>query len=67
MSGKIGYHPLNGSRYAEIVITWLKISSFVVLLGAIVIALSLLLLWDMIMVNLTRSGSVQAPMMSNQR
>jgi hypothetical protein len=67
MSGKIGYHSLECWRYAEIVITWLKASWFVVLLGTVVIAVSLLLLWDFLVINLTRSGSMQTSVMSNKR
>jgi hypothetical protein len=44
--------------------TWLKASWFVVLLGTIVVGVSLLLLWDFLVINLTRSGSLQTSALS---
>ena len=45
-------------------IAWMKASWFVLLLGMVVIAVSLLLLWDFLVVNLTRGGA-QAPVISS--
>jgi hypothetical protein len=47
--------------YAGVMAIWLKTLWVVVLLGTIVVAVSLLLLWDFLVINLVRSGSVQSP------
>jgi hypothetical protein len=54
-----------GAQYAEVMM-WFKTLWVVVLLVTVVVAVSLLLLWDFLMINLARSSSVQSAARQSQ-